>query len=113
MKHPKDYLGYGILIRAYSIIVVLYVTVGFFGYWKFGEETADVITLNTPFGDRWGAFKIHLASQYFENLNDKISSFIFHIRREKNPETKSIETNLLHFHLTNSNFSVYHLSLNR
>lgn len=52
LKHPKDYLGYGILFRGYAVITALYVMVGFFGYWKYGAKTEDTITLNTPFGER-------------------------------------------------------------
>lgn len=49
MKDPKSFGGNtGVLNRAMSIIVFLYVGMGLFGYLRYGEEAAGSITLNLP-----------------------------------------------------------------
>ncbi|XP_054268247.1 proton-coupled amino acid transporter-like protein pathetic [Macrosteles quadrilineatus] len=49
MKNPKHFLGItGILNRAMIIVVFLSLTVGFFGYVKFGDLVEGSITLNLP-----------------------------------------------------------------
>lgn len=49
MKTPQHFGGYcGVLNIGMSVIVVLYILVGFFGYIKYGEEAAGSITLNLP-----------------------------------------------------------------
>lgn len=52
MKNPKHFLGCpGVLTIAMSIVVSLFMLVGFFGYLKFGDEALGSITLNLP--DDW------------------------------------------------------------
>lgn len=52
MKTPKSYGGYfGVLNQAMTVIVVLYVFVGFAGYMRYGEECEGSITLNLPKDD--------------------------------------------------------------
>uniref|UniRef100_A0A1B6DHN1 Amino acid transporter transmembrane domain-containing protein n=1 Tax=Clastoptera arizonana TaxID=38151 RepID=A0A1B6DHN1_9HEMI len=47
MKNPHHFLGCpGVLSTAMSVVVVLYTSVGFFGYLKFGDETKASVTLN-------------------------------------------------------------------
>ncbi|PSN54888.1 Proton-coupled amino acid transporter-like protein [Blattella germanica] len=49
MKNPNDFGGYfGVFNRGMSIIVFLYVFVGFVGYVKYGDAAAGSITLNLP-----------------------------------------------------------------
>lgn len=49
MKKPEHFLGCpGVLNIAMGIVVVLYAVIGFFGYLKYGEETAGSITFNLP-----------------------------------------------------------------
>ncbi|KAJ9585747.1 hypothetical protein L9F63_002442, partial [Diploptera punctata] len=53
MKNPSDFGGYfGVFNRGMSIIVFLYVFVGFVGYVKYGEEAAGSITLNLPLEEK-------------------------------------------------------------
>ncbi|XP_030373118.1 proton-coupled amino acid transporter-like protein CG1139 [Scaptodrosophila lebanonensis] len=49
MATPKAYVrGCGIMNWGMSIVLALYVVVGFFGYWRYGEESKGSITLNIP-----------------------------------------------------------------
>lgn len=49
MKRPEQMGGWsGIINLSYIILLVLYFTVGFFGYLKFGDEAKGSITLNLP-----------------------------------------------------------------
>lgn len=52
MKTPGSFVGLtGVLNRGMTVIVALYVIVGFFGYIKYGSEAKGTITLNLPQGD--------------------------------------------------------------
>ncbi|KAK4872815.1 hypothetical protein RN001_014844 [Aquatica leii] len=47
MKTPKSFGGcFGVFNIAVFLIVLLYVAIGFLGYWRYGEETRSSITLN-------------------------------------------------------------------
>lgn len=49
MKNPPHFIGkIGVLNRAIVIISFIYILLGFLGYLKYGEETADSIPLNLP-----------------------------------------------------------------
>lgn len=49
MKTPENFIGCpGVLNIGMSVVVVLYTLVGFFGYWKYGDDTKGSITLNFP-----------------------------------------------------------------
>lgn len=49
MKTPQNFIGCpGVLNIGMLVVVVLYTTVGFFGYWKYGKDTKGSITLNLP-----------------------------------------------------------------
>lgn len=49
MKTPQNFIGCpGVLNIGMFVVAVLYTTVGFFGYWKYGDETKGSITLNLP-----------------------------------------------------------------
>ena len=49
MKTPQNFGGScGVLNIGMTVIVILYVVVGFFGYIKYGSEAAGSITLNLP-----------------------------------------------------------------
>ncbi|KAE8742429.1 hypothetical protein FOCC_FOCC012040 [Frankliniella occidentalis] len=49
MKNPRRFPGCpGVLGFGFTVTTVLYTTVGFFGYLKYGDETSDAITLNLP-----------------------------------------------------------------
>lgn len=49
MKRPEQMGGWsGIINLSYVILLILYFTVGFFGYLKFGDEARGSITLNLP-----------------------------------------------------------------
>lgn len=49
MKTPTHFIGCpGVLNTGMSFVVILYATVGFFGYLKYGDETMGSITLNLP-----------------------------------------------------------------
>lgn len=49
MKKPQHFLGCpGVLNTAMITIVVLYGVIGFFGYARYGENVAAIVTLNLP-----------------------------------------------------------------
>lgn len=52
MKTPKSYVGYfGVLNYAFTLIVILYVGLGLFGYLKYGSAVRGSVTLNLPEGE--------------------------------------------------------------
>lgn len=52
MKTPKSFGGwFGVLNVSMTIITLLYMGMGFFGYWRYGENSAASITLNFPSTD--------------------------------------------------------------
>jgi proton-coupled amino acid transporter len=49
MKTPKNFGGTcGVLNVGMTMIVAMYIIVGFFGYIKYGAEASGSITLNLP-----------------------------------------------------------------
>lgn len=49
MKTPKAFLHLpGIFYISHGLVVLFYALVGFFGYWKYGEEVLPSLTLNLP-----------------------------------------------------------------
>lgn len=49
MKTPKAFVKpLGVLNIGMTIIVLLYVGMGFIGYWRYGEKSLPSITLNLP-----------------------------------------------------------------
>jgi len=49
MKTPAHFVGCpGVLNTGMFFVVLLYSTVGFFGFWKYGDSTRASITLNLP-----------------------------------------------------------------
>lgn len=47
MKQPQHFLGCpGVLYTAMTFVVTLYTVIGFFGYMRYGSETAGSITYN-------------------------------------------------------------------
>ncbi|CAD7012211.1 proton-coupled amino acid transporter-like protein pathetic [Ceratitis capitata] len=54
MKKPQQFLGCpGVLNVSMVIVVVLYATLGFFGYVRYGNGVKGSITLNLEKGDAW------------------------------------------------------------
>ena len=52
MKSPRELTGWdGILNTGMTLVTVLYITIGFFGYLKFGDKVEGSITLNLPVDD--------------------------------------------------------------
>lgn len=53
MKTPKSFRGwFGVLNISMTIVVVLYVMMGFFGYWRYEDNIRSSISLNLP-GEEW------------------------------------------------------------
>lgn len=49
MKTPQYFGGWcGVLNIGMTVIVILYIIVGFFGYQKYGDEAAGSVTFNLP-----------------------------------------------------------------
>lgn len=54
MKTPKAFTGTtGVLNKSMSLIVILYVGMGLFGYLNYGEDAKGSITLNLPAGEMY------------------------------------------------------------
>lgn len=52
MKTPQNFVGIcGVLNRGMSGVTMVYILLGFLGYWQYGNDTADNITLNLPIAD--------------------------------------------------------------
>ncbi|XP_068627919.1 proton-coupled amino acid transporter-like protein pathetic [Battus philenor] len=55
MKKPEHFLGCaGVLVIAMTLIMLLYTTLGLFGYFRYGDALKGSITLNLPI-DEWPA----------------------------------------------------------
>lgn len=49
MKTPQNFVGIcGVLNRGMSGVTLVYIILGFLGYWHYGDATLDSITLNLP-----------------------------------------------------------------
>ncbi|XP_017781864.1 PREDICTED: proton-coupled amino acid transporter-like protein CG1139 isoform X2 [Nicrophorus vespilloides] len=49
MKTPTHFIGCpGVLNIGMTFVILLYASVGFFGFWKYGDDTEGSITLNLP-----------------------------------------------------------------
>ena len=49
MRHPEDFGGLtGVLSTGMVIVTVMYISVGFYGYMKYGDAVLGSITLNLP-----------------------------------------------------------------
>jgi len=63
MRYPKDMLGYnGVLNTSMTLVVALYVAMGFYGYLRYGETVDATITLNLPPEDIAGQITLALFS---------------------------------------------------
>ena len=52
MKHPGDMLRWnGVLNTSLTLVALLYIGLGFFGYLKYGENLKGSISLNLPPAD--------------------------------------------------------------
>lgn len=49
MKTPQNYVGvFGVLSQGMTMVTIVYILVGFFGYWCYGKDTTENITVNLP-----------------------------------------------------------------
>jgi solute carrier family 36 (proton-coupled amino acid transporter) len=49
MRHKKDFTPWnGVLNTAMSLVAIMYFSIGFFGYMKYGADALASITLNLP-----------------------------------------------------------------
>ncbi|XP_047989551.1 proton-coupled amino acid transporter-like protein pathetic [Leguminivora glycinivorella] len=67
MKKPEHFLGCpSVLVIAVGIIIVLYTTLGLFGYFRYGDSVMATITLNLPVNE-WPAIcaKVFIALSIF------------------------------------------------
>lgn len=49
MKNPRSLLGsFGVISRGAIIVTIIYIAIGFLGYWQYGDETPDNITVKLP-----------------------------------------------------------------
>ena len=57
MKTPQYFGGYcGVLNIGMTVIVALYILIGFFGYLKYGAEAGGSVTFNLPSDEVWVSF---------------------------------------------------------
>lgn len=60
MKTPKSFGGlFGVLNISMFFIVLLYVGMGFFGYWRYGSKVEPSVTLNLP-PNEWLAKSVNI-----------------------------------------------------
>lgn len=63
MKTPQNFIGCpSVLNIGMAIVVILYSTVGLFGYLKYGDETEGSITLNLPKDEMYVLMYTHSVS---------------------------------------------------
>lgn len=68
MEHPKAYLKpFGIMNMGMLIVLSLYAIIGFFGYWKYGDNAQGSITLNLP-QDNMYVFLLYLVFLFVLNI---------------------------------------------
>lgn len=49
MEKPKSYIKpFGVLNIGMTIVLSLYILLGFFGYWEYGDDSLGSVTLNIP-----------------------------------------------------------------
>jgi len=49
MATPQHYLGwFGVLDWAIVIVLISYIFFGIMGYWRYGDQIADSVSLNIP-----------------------------------------------------------------
>lgn len=49
METPQNFVGiFGVLSKGMSFVTVLYIFIGFVGYWRFGGLTKENVTINLP-----------------------------------------------------------------
>lgn len=67
MATPRNFVGiFGVLNRGMGCVTVVYILLGFFGYWQYGGLTEESITLNLPIEDKAAqAVKILVALAVF------------------------------------------------
>lgn len=54
MSTPRHFMGmFGVLNQGMSGVTVVYILIGFLGYVKYGDATADSITVNLPRDEWW------------------------------------------------------------
>lgn len=52
MKTPQHFVGIcGVLNRGMSGVTMVYILLGFLGYWRYGDQTDDNIIMNLPIAD--------------------------------------------------------------
>lgn len=83
MKTPKHFIGFfGVLSQGMTIVTILYIIFGILGYWCYGMDTDENITLNLPVDNRY-----NLSYQIFIELTQ--SEIFFNIFLEVHKLSKS------------------------
>ena len=78
MKTPTHFIGCpGVLNTGMFFVVLLYSTVGFFGYWRYGEDTKASITLNPEQSDILAHLRPPILRAHGDNLEKRETIFRF------------------------------------
>lgn len=66
MKTPGQFLSaFGVVNAALTVLTASYVIIGFFGFWKYGEDVVGSITLNLPAAPQYECVRVFFTLSLF------------------------------------------------
>lgn len=99
MEKPQHFLGCpSVLNITMTIVVSLYAIMGIFGYLRYGDLTASIITLNLDTSDPWVFnYLIFPEVSFFRNVKKVFNGCAVHSRRDSATLVSTTVTRVLTF----------------